>query len=123
MKVKDIDKINFVIKKLLDENKYALGTKLKFQLLTIMKQLEPIVTNITTVRDEKIREYGTEDENGVMAIKQSDTEAVAKFQKDINELYETDVDLTVQKLKAEDVFQYGIPAEYLVALYNIIEEE
>lgn len=123
MKVKEIAQINSAIKMLLDDTKVSFGTKLKFQFLTIMKQLEPIVTNITTLRDEKIREYGTEDENGEISIKKSDTETVAKFQNDMEELFNTDVDLVVTKINAEDIFQYKIPADYLLALYSIIEEE
>ena len=123
MKVKEIAQINSAIKMLLDDTKVSFGTKLKFQFLTIMKQLEPIVTNITTLRDEKIREYGTEDENGEISIKKSDTETITKFQKDMEELFNTDVDLVVTKINAEDIFQYKIPADYLLALYSIIEEE
>lgn len=123
MKVKEIAQINSAIKMLLDDTTVSFGTKLKFQFLTIMKQLEPIVTNITTLRDEKIREYGTEDENGEISIKKSDTETITKFQKDMEELFNTDVDLVVTKINAEDIFQYKIPADYLLALYSIIEEE
>lgn len=123
MKVKEIGEINSAIKILLNDEKYSFGAKLKFQFLTIMKQLEPIVTNITTLRDEKIREYGTEDENGEIVIEKTNTEAMGKFQKDMEELFETDVDLVVTKIKAEDIFQYNIPADYLLALYDIIEED
>ena len=34
----------------------------------------------------------------------------------------SEVEVNIQKLKAVDVFDKGLPAEYLVGLYSIIEE-
>ena len=51
-----------------------------------------------------------------------DTESMEKFTKDMNEIINSDVEVNIQKLKATDVFDKGVPAEYLVGLYSIIEE-
>ena len=69
-------------------------------------------------------EYGEEnpEEKGMYSIAENDTEARKKFEKDMNSLINTDVDVFFTKLKPEDVFDKGLPAEFLVALYPIIEE-
>ena len=45
-----------------------------------------------------------------------------KFTNDLNEVINSDVEVNIQKLKPTDVFDKGLPAEYLVGLYSIIEE-
>ena len=45
-----------------------------------------------------------------------------KFTNDMNEVINSDVEVNIQKSKATDVFDKGLPADYLVGLYPIIEE-
>ena len=123
MKLKEIDKLNYAIKSLLDDTTVALSAKIKFQLLTIMKQLEPHIENISVVSDEKIREYGTQGEDGQYKINIKDTETFSKFQTDMNELLESEIDIPLKKLKASEVLNINIPSKYLVTLYEIIEED
>ena len=78
------------------------------------------------LKQKKIKEYGkeTEDENGnkSIGIGVDDKDAIAKFSEDINKVIESEVDVNIEKLKAIDVFDKGLPTEYLVKLYPIIEE-
>ena len=87
-----------------------------------MKNLEAPVANFDVIRNEKIREYGKKDENGNIAISQDDTESVKKFTNDLESVVNSDVEISIEKLKVKDVFNAGIPAEYLVRLYTIMEE-
>ena len=91
-----------------------------------MKNLEVPIANFTVIRDEKIKEYGKEleDENGntSIGIDANDKDAIAKFSEDINKVIDSEVDINIEKLKAIDVFDKGLPTEYLVRLYPIIEE-
>ena len=41
---------------------------------------------------------------------------------DMDKIVDSDVEINIQKLKASDVFDKGLPADYLVGLYPIIEE-
>lgn len=123
MKLKEIDKLNYAIKSLLDDTTVALSAKIKFQLLTIMKQLEPHIESISVVSDEKIREYGTQGEDGQYKIDIKDTETFSKFQTDMNELLESEADIPLKKLKASEILNINIPSKYLVTLYEIIEED
>ena len=128
MKIKlgNILEINNVLKSIIDNTELKIDALFKFKLLGIMKSFEIPIANFDVIRNEKIKEYGkeTEDENGnkSIGIDANDKDAIAKFSKDINKVIESEVDVNIEKLKAIDVFDKGLPTEYLVKLYPIIEE-
>ena len=128
MKIKlgNVLEINNVLKQIIDNSELKIDALFKFKLLGIMKNLEVPIANFNVIRDEKIKEYGKEleDENGnkSIGIDANDKDAIAKFSKDINKVIDSEVDINIEKLKAIDVFDKGLPTEYLVKLYPIIEE-
>ena len=128
MKIKlgNVLEINNVLKQIIDNTELKIDALFKFRLLGIIKNLEVPIANFTVIRDEKIKEYGkeTEDENGnkSIGISVDDKDAIANFSDDINKVIESEVDINIEKLKAIDVFDKGLPTEYLVKLYPIIEE-
>ena len=128
MKIKlgNVLEINNVLKQIIDNSELKIDALFKFRLLGIMKNLEVPIANFTVIRDEKIKEYGKEleDENGnkSIGIDANDKDAITKFSKDINKVIDSEVDINIEKLKAIDVFDKGLPTEYLVKLYPIIEE-
>ena len=128
MKIKlgNVLEINNVLKQIIDNSELKIDALFKFRLLGIMKNLEVPIANFNVIRDEKIKEYGKEleDENGnkSIGIDANDKDAIAKFSEDINKVIESEVDVSIEKLKAIDVFDKGLPTEYLVKLYPIIEE-
>ena len=128
MKIKlgNVLEINNVLKQIIDNSELKIDALFKFRLLGIMKNLEVPIANFNVIRDEKIKEYGKEleDENGnkSIGIDANDKDAIAKFSKDINKVIESEVEVNIEKLKAIDVFDKGLPTEYLVKLYPIIEE-
>ena len=128
MKIKlgNILEINNVLKSIIDNTELKIDALFKFRLLGIMKNLEVPIANFTVIRDEKIKEYGKEleDENGnkSIGIDANDKDAIAKFSKDINKVIDSEVEVNIEKLKAIYVFDKGLPTEYLVKLYPIIEE-
>lgn len=124
MKIKlgTVLELNNVLKNIIDNSSLKIDALFKFKLLGIMKNIEVPVTNFETIRNEKIREYGKENEDGNIAISNDDKDAIAKFTKDLNKIIESDIEVNVQKLKATDIFDKGLPADYLVRLYPIIEE-
>ena len=128
MKIKlgNVLEINNVLKQIIDNSELKIDALFKFRLLGIMKNLEVPIANFNVIRDEKIKEYGKEleDENGnkSIGIDANDKDAIANFSKDINKVIESEVDINIEKLKAIDVFDKGLPTEYLVKLYPIIEE-
>ena len=128
MKIKlgNVLEINNVLKSIIDNTELKIDALFKFRLLGIMKNLEVPIANFNVIRDEKIKEYGKEleDENGnkSIGIDADDKDAIAKFSEDINKVIDSEVDVNIEKLKAIDVFDKGLPTEYLVRLYPIIEE-
>ena len=128
MKIKlgNVLEINNILKQIIDNSELKIDALFKFRLLGIMKNLEVPIANFNVIRDEKIKEYGKEleDENGnkSIGIDANDKDAIAKFSKDINKVIDSEVEVNIEKLKAIDVFDKGLPTEYLVKLYPIIEE-
>ena len=128
MKIKlgNVLEINNVLKSIIDNTELKIDALFKFKLLGIMKNIEVPIANFEVIRNEKIKEYGKEleDENGnkSIGIDANDKDAITKFSKDINKVIDSEVDVNIEKLKAIDVFDKGLPTEYLVKLYPIIEE-
>lgn len=126
IKLRDVLDLNITLKRIIDNNDLNIDSLFKFKLLGIMKNIENEIINYETIRTENIYKYGKEitDENGNknFGIPNEDKESMEKFTKDMNELVNSDVEVNIQKLKATDVFDKGLPAEYLVGLYSIIEE-
>lgn len=124
MKIKlgEVMNLNQTLKSIIDDNNTKMDSLFKFKLLGIMKSLENHVSNFEIIRNEKIMEYGTETENGNIQIPKDDSEAIKKFNDSLLEVLNSDVDITIEKLKSADVFNKGVKAEYLMGLYPIIEE-
>ena len=128
MKIKlgNVLEINNVLKQIIDNSELKIDALFKFKLLGIMKSFEIPIANFEVIRNDKIREYGKEleDENGnkSIGIDADDKEAITKFSEAINKVIESEVDVNINKLKSIDVFDKGLPADYLVKLYPIIEE-
>ena len=128
MKIKlgNILEINNVLKSIIDNTELKIDALFKFKLLGIMKSFETPIANFEVIRNDKIKEYGKEleDENGnkSIGIGVDDKDAIAKFSEDINKVIDSEVDININKLKSVDVFDKGLPADYLIRLYPIIEE-
>ena len=122
IKLSTVLELNNMLKAIIDNTELKIDSLLKFKLLGILKNIEIPVNNFEAVRNEKIREYGKENDEGNIGISADDTESMEKFTNDLNEVINSDVEVNIQKLKAVDVFDKGLPAEYLVGLYPIIEE-
>ena len=138
MIVKDILDYNRKIKIIIDNAK-DVNALVKFKLLGMLKQFEPVIANFETVRNEKILKYGTTTEDGNIGIfepKKDDYEndddynkamddyfdAIKKLNDDLNEVVESDIDIEITKFKYTDIMDAGIPSDYLLAIYDLIEE-
>lgn len=122
LKLSEILNLNQILKNIIDDKKLKMDSLFKFQLLGIMKTFEPYVTNFDIIRNEKVVEYGKKTDDGKASIDQNDKEAMEKFMNDISKVVNGEVTINMAKLKAKDVFDKGLTAEYLVGLYPIIEQ-
>lgn len=138
MTVKEVLKYNDIIKAIIDQAK-DVNALVKFRLLGMCKQFEPIVANFETVRQGKILEYGTPTEDGNTGIiqpKKEDfeneedfnkameefQETIRKFNADLDEVINSEADVEIKKFKYTDIVDAGLPADYLLAIYDLIEE-
>lgn len=138
MLVKKVLDYNKIIKAIIDNEK-DIDALVKFRLLGMCKQFEPIVANFETVRDEKIMQYGTITEDGSTGIippnkedfnndeefekaQKEFEETVAKFTDDLDKVLDSEIQIEIKKFKPEDIMDAGLPADYLLAIYDLIEE-
>ena len=138
MKVKEVLEYNRIIKAIID-NASDVNALVKFRLLGMLKQFEPIVANFETIREGKILEYGKKTEDGNTGIippnkedfeKDEDfekankefEETVKKFSTDLDEVANSEADIEIKKFKYTEIVDAGLPADYLVAIYDLIEE-
>ena len=138
MKVKDILHYNKIIRNIIDSGE-DINALTKFKMLGMLKQFEPIIENFSIIRDDKIRQYGTPTENGGYMISPPKKESfendadynkaidefedtIKKFNADIEEVANAEVETKIKKFGIE-IMDTGIPADYLLALYDLIEVE
>lgn len=138
MQVKTVLDYNKIIKSIID-NERNIDALVKFRLLGMCKQFEPIVANFETVREEKIMQYGTTTEDGNTGIippirnkfendedfekaQNEFEETVAKFTADLNKVLDSEINIEIKKFKPEDIMDAGLPSDYLLAIYDLIEE-
>lgn len=138
MTIRELLDYNSSIKTIIDNAK-DVSALVKYKLLTMCKQIEPVEETVEKVRLEIINKYGTKKEDGSVGIweparddyeNDSDyDEAVTKyhsnieqFQNDMNSLLNSESDITIKKFKSSEIFDAGLPADYLLAIYNLIEE-
>lgn len=124
MKIKLVELINInqILKSIIDDDKLKVDSLLKFKLLSIMKKIEDPIINYEVIRNEKVKEFGKKDKDGNIAINPKDEDAFNKFNKSIKPVLDSEINVSIDKIKAGDIFNKGIKAEYLVVLYPIIEE-
>ena len=137
MKLQTILQYNDIFKNLIDNAK-DINALTKFKLLGLVKQFEPYVANYEIIRQDKIRQYGTEQEDGSIAITPPDKdkfendedyeaaeasfkESIDAFTASLNELAQSEIDINIKKFKVDEIIDTGIPADYLVLLYDFIE--
>ena len=138
MKINDALRYNRIIKDIID-NATDVNALVKFRLLGILKQFEPIVEDFETIRNDLIRKYGKLEEDGnygVFLPKRDDYEdddsynkAVEEYEQIINKLNDelkkvadSELDVKIQKFKYTDIMDSGLPTDYMLALYDLIEE-
>ena len=119
LKTREVLAMNYVLKGII-ESQSEVDPLLKFRFLGIARSIEPVVSNFEIVRNEKIKEYGTETENGFV-IQKEDTDATAKFYSDMEKIENADVEIHCEKIPSSEIFNNNIKTESLMALYPIIE--
>lgn len=135
MQTKTVLKLYQVVKAIIDNENIPVKPATKFQLLCTVKKFEPVVENYEKIRNELIQKYGKNevkevtDENGEtkqeatgnIFIDEKDHDSFKQFQNEINSVIESTVDVDLKKFKPEEIFNMGIPSDYLSGLFEMIE--
>ena len=113
LQLREILNINQTLKTIIDDKQANIDVLLKFKLLGIMKAIEPTISNYNIICNEKIIEYGEKTKKGNYQISLTNA--------DIEKVLNSEIIVNIEKLKAIEVFNKGVKAEYLIGLYSIIE--
>lgn len=121
------------------DNSPDMNALVKYRLLGMLKQFEPAMQNYEEVRNDLIKKYGTVNESGNIgiyypqeedygdkkryeeAVKEHE-EIVEKFDTALEEILNSESDIVVNKFKYTDIMNAGLSTDYLVVLYDLIEE-
>lgn len=122
IKLSELININQTLKYIIESTDIKIDSLLKFKLLGIMKSIEPMINNFEIIRNEKIREFGTEMDDGSIQIAKDDMVVIQKFSESLEDVINSEVKVNIEKIKASDIFNKGIKAEYLAQLFSIIKE-
>jgi len=122
LKLWDLLKINYALEAILNSHSNEkIDALFQFRVLGILKELERHVSNYNLIRNEKIKEYGKPGENGDIAIPPEDRETIEKFNQELVPILDSEVEVSLEPLKPEDVFSRNLEAKTLIALYPLIE--
>lgn len=122
LKLGEVLHLSQTLKSIIDDTETKIDALFKFKLLGILKSIELPVANFETIRNEKIMEFGKETEDGNVQIPKDDEDAIKKFNDSLMEVINSNVSINIDKLKASDVFNKGVKAEYLMGLYPIMKK-
>lgn len=122
LKFDEVLRLNKVLKTIIEDSTVKINALLKFRLLGIMRSIESPIANFEIIKNEKIIEYGKETEDDVFQISKDDPERMAKFERDIKQVLDSEVAVHVDLLKPDEVFDQGLRSEYLMGLYPLIEK-
>lgn len=118
LKAKDVIKKFDTISKLID-NKSITNVSLKYKLLTLLHNLEPHKDNISKLRDELVKKYGNEQEDGSYVLKESD-ENFKNYLEETANLLNTEIEIfDYPKITFSEIVN-KIPNEDLLSLYEFI---
>jgi hypothetical protein len=122
LKLNEVININTVIKNIISDKNIELDSLTKFKFLGIINSLKGHIENFEVIRNEKILEYGKDNEEGQKYIDAKDTETLKKFSEELSAILNSEVTVNIEKIKIDNIFDKGISIDYLTVLYPIMEE-
>lgn len=122
LKLNEVININTVIKNVISDKNIELDPLTKFKFLGIINSFKGHIENFEVIRNEKILEYGKDNEEGQKYIDTKDTETLKKFSEELSTILNSEVTVNIEKIKIDNIFDKGISIDYLTVLYPIMEE-
>lgn len=97
-----------------------LPARITFAIIRNLKLLQPIVEDIQTTYTEVLTKYATRTESGQYQIKDG---CLDKLNAEMNDLYNTDTDVQLVKIKFEDIENLEFTLAETESLYWMLEEK
>lgn len=101
-----ISKIQAMVKGLTEVSKKRLPIKVSYVISSNLEKLKPHNEAAEQTRNDLLRQYGEKDENGNLKFNEKNEIRivdVTSYVKDVNELMNTDVDISFDKFSLEDL--------------------
>lgn len=114
--------VYYVLKGIIDNTTYNIDSLCKFKLLGLMKCLQSYVNDFDVIKNELIVKYGKEKDDGQFFVDKDDTDTIKKINEELTPVLNNKVTPNVDLFKPEDIFDKGIPSEYMISLYEFIED-
>lgn len=120
MTIQHAIEVYYILKGIIDDTRHDIDPLCKFRLLGIIKCLQSHVQHFDVIKNELIMKYGTKDENGNYTVNRDDVETMNKINHELTPILNSTVSPDITPLKPEEIFNQGIPSEYLISLYELI---
>lgn len=106
----------------LKQRSVPLDAQLSYKLARLYARLEPISHAYEEARQQLVKAYGTEDENGSVSVK-IDGEQYPQFAQELKALLEAAESVEVPKISIQEFDQAkGVPIEFFEAFGNHISD-
>lgn len=126
LKVYQVNNIHTRIKNVIENKDVDIKATFKFKLLRLYSEVQNIVKDFEMTKDGLVNKYGTDvlDSEGNITQKRVSPEdkTWADFVKEINAVADSNVDIDITPITADELFEMGLDIDALADLVPIVEE-
>ncbi len=126
LKVYQVNNIHTRIKNVIENKDVDIKATFKFKLLRLYSEVQNIVKDFEMTKDGLVNKYGTDvlDSEGNITQKRVSPEdkTWADFVKEINAVADSNVDIDITPITADELFEMGLDTDALADLVPIVEE-
>ena len=126
LKVYQVNNIHARIKNVIENKDADIKAMFKFKLLRLYSEIQNIVKDFDMTKDSLVNKYGTDvvDSEGNVTQKRVSPQDKTweDFVKEINDVAESNVDVDITPITAEELFEMELDTDALADLVPIVEE-
>lgn len=126
LKVYQVNNIHARIKNVIENKDADIKATFKFKLLRLYSEIQNIVKDFDMTKDSLVNKYGTDvvDSEGNVTQKRVSPQDKTweDFVKEINDVAESNVDVEITPITAEELFEMELDTDALADLVPIVEE-
>lgn len=111
---------NSLFRGIIDDKNLEIEPVFKFKLLGYIRKFAPEIADFEEFKNDCIRRFGKE-EDGKIFIDPDDAEAIEKMNASLSPVLKQKSDVLFKKFQIKELFDCGLPAEYLLHFYDLTE--